>query len=72
MASVAFAHMSASCATDKTITDSHQTATFYIDKAYWASRLNAAATDGNIVKTVQIPVFSLEQAIEEHRATVVI
>lgn len=45
---------------------------FYIHKAYWASRLNASASDSDIVKAVQTPVFCLEEAIRDHRATVLI
>ena len=56
----------------RTITDPNQTMTFYIDKEFWASRLNASAADRNIVKTVELPIFCLEDAIEEHRATVLI
>jgi len=52
--------------------DPHETVNFYVHKAYWASRLNASPTDSDIVRTVQIPVFCLEDAIRDHHATVLI
>ncbi len=54
------------------ITDPNATANFHVDKAFWGSRLNASPEDDNIVRSVQVPVFCLENAIEEHRATALI
>lgn len=56
----------------QSITDPHETMTFYINREFWASRLSASAADPNIVKTVQIPIFCLEDVIKDHQATVLI
>jgi len=45
---------------------------FYIDQIFVASRLNASENAPGIVKTVQIPVFCLEDAIAAHKANVII
>jgi hypothetical protein len=45
---------------------------FFIDKAFWASRLNASPSDPSIINTVRIPVFCLEDEIDLHRANVLI
>jgi FkbM family methyltransferase len=47
-------------------------ADFYIDKAFWASRLDASPTSPGIIKTVQIPVYCLEDEICAHAANVLI
>lgn len=54
------------------ITDPNATANFHVDKAFWGSRLNASSEDDSIVRSVEVPVFCLEKAIEEHRATVLL
>ena len=56
----------------RAITHPHETKTFHIDKAFWASRLNVSVADTNIVKTVQVPILCLEDVIENRRATVLI
>jgi hypothetical protein len=45
---------------------------FCINREFWASRLNAPAGDRDVVKTVQVPIFCLEDVIQNHRATVLI
>jgi FkbM family methyltransferase len=45
---------------------------FYISKAFWASRLNASASDQDIVKIVQAPIFCLEDEIATHDANFLI
>ncbi len=54
------------------ITDPNATASFHVDKAFWGSRLSASPEDDHIVRSAQVPVFCLENAIEEYRATVLI
>jgi FkbM family methyltransferase len=54
------------------ITDPHEMVSFYIDKAFWASRLNASPTAHGIVRTAQVPIACLEDVIADHRATVLI
>ncbi|QPC91651.1 FkbM family methyltransferase [Mesorhizobium sp. INR15] len=54
------------------IAGSDETVDFYIDKAFWASRLDASLTTPGIVKTVQIPIYCLEDAICTHAANVLI
>ncbi|MEO8104037.1 MAG: FkbM family methyltransferase [Betaproteobacteria bacterium] len=49
-----------------------ETVEFYIDEAFWASRLNASLTAPGIVKSVQIPVCCLEDEIRTHAANVLI
>ena len=56
----------------QSITDPQETMTFYINREFWASRLSASAADRDTVKTVQIPIFCLEDVIKEHGATVLI
>jgi len=56
----------------RAITDPNEMKTFYIDKEFWGSRLNAAPADTNIIKTVQVPIACLEDVIESHRPTVLI
>jgi FkbM family methyltransferase len=54
----------------RAIIDPRETVSFYIHKAFSASRLNAQLPDSNIVKSVQVPIYCLEDVIESHRATV--
>ncbi len=49
-----------------------ETVSFYIDQAYWASRLDASPNTPGIIKTVQIPAFCLEDQIRSHSASVLI
>ena len=49
-----------------------QHAKFYVAEAFWASRLNASPTGAGIVKTVEIPVFCLEEELERSKANVMI
>jgi len=49
-----------------------ESANFYIDRAYWASRLDASLNTPGIIKTVQIPVVCLEDEIKSHAANVLI
>nr|WP_167626446.1 FkbM family methyltransferase [Mesorhizobium loti] len=48
------------------------TVEFYIDKDFWASRLDALSTAPGIIKTVQIPIYCLEDEIRSHAANVLI
>jgi FkbM family methyltransferase len=45
---------------------------FHIANAFWASRLDASPSDPEIVETVQVPVFCLEDEIKFHQADVLI
>jgi FkbM family methyltransferase len=45
---------------------------FHIDAAFWTSRLDVSAATTGIVKTIQIPVFCLEDEICSHAANVLI
>jgi FkbM family methyltransferase len=56
----------------ETITRSDETVKFYIDKVYLTSRLDASPTTAGIVKTVQVPIVCLEDAIRSHDANVLI
>ncbi len=49
-----------------------ETAEFYIDRSFWASRLKATPTDPGIIKTVRIPIYCLEDEIRAHSANVLI
>ena len=49
-----------------------ETVNFYVDKAFWASRLDASPTTPGIVKAIQIPVYCLEDEISAHAANVLI
>jgi FkbM family methyltransferase len=48
------------------------TVEFFIHKAFWASRLRASRNAADIVKTVTIPTFCLEDEIARHQANVLI
>ena len=56
----------------QTIAKQDETAEFHIASAFWASRLGASAADPDISKTVQVPVFCLEDEIRSHGADVLI
>jgi hypothetical protein len=45
---------------------------FYISKNFWASRLSIKESDADIVETVQVPVFCLEDEIRAHGTTTLI
>jgi FkbM family methyltransferase len=45
---------------------------FFVDKAFWASRLAASADTTGIVKIVKIPICCLEEQIMHHNANVII
>src|SRR5579862_3589983 len=49
-----------------------ETINFYVDQAFWASRLGASPTTPGIVKTIQVPVICLEDEISSHSANVLI
>ncbi len=49
-----------------------EVADFHISKNFWASRLSVNDTDNDIVETVQVPIFCLEEEVRRHRATVLI
>ncbi|RWA58817.1 MAG: FkbM family methyltransferase [Mesorhizobium sp.] len=49
-----------------------ETVDFYIDKAFWSSRLDASPDSSGIIKTVRIPVYCLEDEIRAHAANVLI
>jgi FkbM family methyltransferase len=54
------------------ITRPRETENFYIDGAFWASRLDASSTTPGIIKTVNVPVVCLEDEIRSHAATVLV
>jgi FkbM family methyltransferase len=45
---------------------------FFISRAFWGSRLGASLNDGDIVKAVKVPVFCLEDEIQNHAANTMI
>ena len=45
---------------------------FFIDKEFWASRLDANSSSDGIINTVKVPTLCLEQIISSHNATVLI
>jgi FkbM family methyltransferase len=47
-------------------------AAFYVSKAFWRSRLDAKPHEKDIVKTVHIPVYCLENELKRSGATVLI
>ncbi|TPI63538.1 FkbM family methyltransferase [Mesorhizobium sp. B3-1-7] len=49
-----------------------ETVEFYIDKSFWASRLDATSTEPSIVDKVRIPVYCLEDEVRDHSANVLI
>lgn len=49
-----------------------ETVDFYIDEAFWSSRLDASPTSPGIAGTVQVPVYCLEDEICAHGANVLI
>jgi FkbM family methyltransferase len=55
-----------------TITHPDETINFYVDQAFWASRLAASPTTAGILKTIQVPVLCLEDEINSHSANVLI
>lgn len=54
------------------IKDPQEMMTFYIDRTFLISRLNATCNDCGIVNAVQIPVLCLEDVIKDHGANVLI
>jgi len=56
----------------RSISRENETVDFYIAKHFWASRLHASEHDESILKKVRVPVFCLEDEIEDHRANVLI
>ena len=49
-----------------------ETADFHVSEAFWASRLELTDIHADIVKTVAVPVFCLEDEIAAHGANVLI
>jgi FkbM family methyltransferase len=49
-----------------------ETVDFYISKAFWASRLSIESRSDDIIDTVKVPVFCLEEQIKTHAANVFI
>lgn len=45
---------------------------FFISRAFWASRLGADINDKDIVRSVKVPTFCLEDEIRSHRANVIV
>jgi FkbM family methyltransferase len=45
---------------------------FYIDRAFWTSRLGATSRAPGIIQKIKVPVFCLEAEIEAHKANVLI
>jgi FkbM family methyltransferase len=45
---------------------------FFVDKAFWASRLDASLETQGIVKVIKIPTFPLEDQIASHSANVIV
>ena len=49
-----------------------ETTNFYVDEAFWASRLAASPTTAGILKTIQVPIVCLEDEISSHSANVLV
>jgi FkbM family methyltransferase len=49
-----------------------RTRDFFISERFTASRLAATLDDPDIVKSVKVPIFCLEDEIRKHRATVLV
>ena len=49
-----------------------ESAKFYVAEAFWSSRLNASPSAKGIVKTVDVPVFCLEEELRRRNANVMI
>jgi FkbM family methyltransferase len=45
---------------------------FYVDEAFWASRLDASPNTPGIKKTVKVPIYWLEDEIRSHAANVIV
>jgi FkbM family methyltransferase len=45
---------------------------FYIDKAFWTSRLGTASLAPGIIQKIRVPVFCLEDEVKAHKANVLI
>src|SRR6476620_4905157 len=48
------------------------TATFFISRSFWASRLDASPENTEIIKTAEVPIVCLEDEIRAHKASVLI